>query len=107
MLLASGVNVFIEVGIDMEVACCMWSKDTKRRKCRVWCDLWTVISEYQIGKICVGRIRDWVVLITGNGISIRIRSCSDVSAICNRKPLIPRAEFHPRTIFVLSKKILL
>ncbi len=45
MLLASGVNFFIEVGFDMEVACCVWSKDAKRRKCRVWCDLWIAISE--------------------------------------------------------------
>ncbi len=35
MLLASGVNVFIEAEFDMEVACCVSSKDTKRRKCRV------------------------------------------------------------------------
>ncbi len=60
-----------------------------------------------MGKICVGGIRDWVVLITGNGISISmIRSCSDVSAICNRKPLSPRAGFQPRKIFVLSREIL-
>ncbi len=38
----------------------------------------------------MGGIRDCVVLKTGNGIYISmIRLCSDVSAICNRKPWIP------------------
>ncbi len=56
----------------------------------------------------MGGIRDWVVLKTGNGISISmIRLCTEVSAICNRKPLIPGAGCYPRAIFVLSGEILL
>ncbi len=38
----------------------------------------------------MGGIRDWVVLKTGNGISIiMIRLCTDISPICNRKSWIP------------------
>ncbi len=46
---------FIEVGFDMEVACCVWSKDTKRRKCRVWCDLFDCDIRVTNGKdLCGG-----------------------------------------------------
>ncbi len=56
----------------------------------------------------MGRIRDWVLLKTGNGISISmIRLWTEVSAICNRMSWIPGAGCFPRAIFVLSGEILL
>ncbi len=56
----------------------------------------------------MGGIRDWVVLKTGNGISIgMIRLYPDVSAICNRNSWILEVGCYPRAIFVLSGEILL
>ncbi len=73
--------------------------------------MWSVSWDMRVinrKDLCGGGIRDWVVLITGNGIAISmIRLCCDVSVICNRMQLMPRAGFYPRTIFVLSSEILL
>ncbi len=94
---------FIGIGVDMEVACCVWSKDTKRRKCISV--MWSVDCDIRVSNV---RTKDWVVLKAGNGISISmIRLYTDVSGICNRKPWIPGAGCHSRAIFVLSIEILL
>ncbi len=105
MLLAS---VVIEVECYKDASFSVWGKYAKRRKCRMWCDIWTEISEKAIEKICVGWGKRLICTEYWEGISISmIRLCTDISTICNGKPCISAAGSHSRAIFVLSREILL